>query len=478
MGRIRLPLPRPLEGDTRRGEAAPPGLRAVLWLALVVVSIACSSEKAAPSSAAGGSEHPQTGPETDCVSCHPQHVEEWKISSHAYAMKDPVFHAMVKLGQEETAGSLGDFCVKCHSPLGNATGQTTVVKDAVTGVYSQPTEGLDTAAMDGVSCLVCHSITKVNGISNADFEMTQDQIRRGPIRDPDPSPVHGSEYSGLHENTPICGTCHVVVNQKNVALEKTHIEWVQSGFNGRKSCQDCHMPSYEGPAAAGHRSRTVHEHRFVGVDVSLLPESEFPGYDDLRARADELLKSTARFTVKQAPGTRRLDVDIQNLAGHAIPSGATADREMWVELVVQDAAGNTAYESGTPDEQGNLRVDDPDLTTRPGTDPSLTLYTQRMLFDPKLDSPLSTEPVRRVDFLWQPNLESTTFIDAEDTGHRSYDLGALAPGTYTANARLLFRTFPPHLLRKLEASAGLDPNVGGRVPTVEMAAESVDITLE
>lgn len=425
-----------------------------------------------------GGPHEDLGPETDCASCHPDHVDEWRASSHAYAMKDPVFHAMVKLGQEETKGNLGDFCVKCHSPLGNATGQTKVVKDPDTGVYSQPLDGLDPAAMNGVSCLVCHSITKVTSISNADFEMQQDQIRRGPIRDPDPSPVHSSQYSALHEATPICGTCHVVVNQQHVALEKTHVEWVESTFNGRKSCQDCHMPTHEGPAATGHRDRLVHEHRFVGVDVSLLPASDFPGYEDLRTRADALLKSTVNLAVQQPAGTRTLNVDIENLAGHAIPSGATADREMWVELVVKDASGSTAFESGTLDEGGNLRVEDPDLTSRPGTDPTLVLYTQRMLFDPALADPPGTDPVKRVDFLWQPNRESTTFIDADETAHRSYDLGALPSGTYTASIRLLFRSFAPHILRKLEANGGLDPSVSARVPTMEMAAQEVDLTLE
>ena len=57
------------------------------------------------------------------------------------------------------------------------------------------------------------------------------------------------------------------------------------------------MPSYDGSAAVGHRTRTVHEHRFVGADVSLLSDDAFPGYDDRRTRADALLKSAAHFTV-------------------------------------------------------------------------------------------------------------------------------------------------------------------------------------
>ena len=36
-----------------------------------------------------------TSPEDQCASCHPQHVEEWRSSAHAYAVRDPVFSAMV-----------------------------------------------------------------------------------------------------------------------------------------------------------------------------------------------------------------------------------------------------------------------------------------------------------------------------------------------------------------------------------------------
>ena len=48
------------------------------------------------------------------------------------------------------------------------------------------------------------------------------------------------------------------------------------------------MPSRTGVAAVGHRKRTVHEHAFVGVDVSLLPSDEFPGYDEQREKTRAL----------------------------------------------------------------------------------------------------------------------------------------------------------------------------------------------
>jgi hypothetical protein len=390
---------------------------------------------------------------------------------------DPVFQAMVQLGQRETRGELDAFCVKCHTPIGDLRGETTVVFDPKEDVHRQPTTGLSEEAMDGVSCLVCHSTTKVNGPSNANFEMVLDGVRRGPIQDPTPTPGHESAYSSIHKSSSICGTCHVVVNQKNVALEETFSEWVASTFNGAKSCQDCHMQAYRAPAAVGHEERTIHDHSFVGADVSLLPPDAFPGYEDLRAKTERLLRESARFEAVAVPSERRIDVTVENLAGHALPSGATADREMWIELVVTGEDGNIAFESGTLDERGDLRTANAEHTTRPSTDAALVLYTQTMTFDPSLAEPPSAEPPRPVDFLWEPNVATNHIIGVNLTDHPSYDLTTLPAGRYSASLRLLFRSFPPHLLRKLEESAGLDEAVKGRVPTVEMATFALDFTL-
>jgi hypothetical protein len=337
--------------------------------------------------------------------------------------------------------------------------------------------------MGGVTCLVCHSIQSVEDTFNAGFTMDVGDLRQGPILDPDTSPAHRTVYNTLQEDSNLCGTCHVVVNPNHVALETTHIEWKQSAFAGSKSCQDCHMPHREGPAATGHRTRTVHDHVMAGVDVSLLPPSDFPGSNELRERARQLLVSAVNFGVTPVPAERRLDVSIENLAGHALPSGATADREMWIEVVLHDAQGNVAFESGTLDERGDLRVANPERTTRPGTDPALVLYTQTMYLEHVLDGgpavlPDGGEHAPRVaDFLWEPRSMKEHLVHVSETDHHSYDLRALGAGHYTGTARLLFRSFPPHLLRKLEDLAGLDPDVEGQVPTVEMASATVDLDL-
>ena len=90
-------------------------------------------------------EHPQTA----CAECHAQYVEEWETSNHAYAAKDPVFHAMVHMGQEVTQGKLGQFCVQCHTPVGMATGQTEVYLDEMSQIYKQDVESRPDRGLSG-----------------------------------------------------------------------------------------------------------------------------------------------------------------------------------------------------------------------------------------------------------------------------------------------------------------------------------------
>jgi hypothetical protein len=65
-------------------------------------------------------------------------------------------------------------------------------------------------------------------------------------------------------------------------------------------------------------------------------------------------------------------------------------------------------------------------------------------------------------------------IPADGTDERAF---VLPPGLgetgYKASVRLLFRSLPPYFLRGLEDSAGLDPAVKTRLPSVEMWAGEV-----
>src|SRR6185503_6241107 len=289
------------------------------WPALFSCITGCGSQTPSPPPAPAGEAYSPHTAAGDCAGCHPNHVREWQISPHAYAMADPVFHAMVGLGQAETRGELDQFCTKCHSPIGVETGVTEVFFDESLGAFRQATRDLSARSMMGVSCETCHSITSVEDRFNAGFTLKLDGVRRASIMNPVESSAHKSEFSALFSDSDHCGSCHNVVNERftqSVAVEQTMIEWVQSVFNGAQDCQDCHMPEYRGQAAPGGPERRLHRHFFVGVDVPLVDEGAFPGYDEMRELTTALLQDSAALTLQPKPAEKKLALRIQNMAGH------------------------------------------------------------------------------------------------------------------------------------------------------------------
>ena len=79
------------------------------------------------------------------------------------------------------------------------------------------------------------------------------------------------------------------------------------------------------------------------------------------------------------------------------------------------------------------------------------------------------ELAKTVSFPWEATWQCDYLVAPDEVAQRRYDLSELVSGSYQVEMRLLFRTFPPYFLRKLEEQGGLDPAVKTRVPIVEMA---------
>ncbi|MEE2756899.1 MAG: multiheme c-type cytochrome [Myxococcota bacterium] len=472
------------------------------WLFAVIVCAACGEAGDYPELLTTRSEKPLVfaDPDKDCAGCHPQHVAEWRISNHAYAAKDPVFIAMTKVAQRQTRGKVDQFCTNCHMPVAAAYGLTPVVFDEQTRVFKQDVVNLPESVKKGVTCDVCHSVVSIVDTRNAKLELKPDGNQRGTIRDPIPTAAHQSTYSELHASSRLCSSCHAVVNGKGALLEQTFDEWTFSNAaNEGQQCQDCHMPSYVGSAAKDGPDRLVHDHTFVGVDVSLLPEDEFPGYWELRKKTAELLSTAAVMDAKFMDAQGQLQVRISNRTGHGLPTGATADRQMWLRIKVLDSDGNLLFESGTLDENLDIRDGIDGHSERPGTDPQLAYFGQLLLESRQLNT-ASTEQERtqiraqltagcrpigqggHTDFSddlkagafpWNANWQCDYMLKPDETVDVKYDLTALHGSPAKISVELLYRTFPPYLLRKLERLGGLDRAVKGRLPIVTMAAKTI-----
>jgi nitrate/TMAO reductase-like tetraheme cytochrome c subunit len=309
-----------------------------------------------------------------CKECHQDHFREWSGSMHAYASKDPVFLAMNARGQKETGGALGNFCVNCHAPLAVQEGK---VKGG-TGIESAPEE------LQGITCYFCHQVTGVHGSFNNPLDLANDTTMRGGIRNPVKNPAHRAEYSVLHdslklESAKMCGSCHDIVvpahfsgAAEDVHLEKTYEEWQTSLFSKPtnktpESCTSsgCHMPTdldvpVANPPGLHMPTRPArHHHEFAGVDVAL---TDFPEKPAQAKAVRALLEQTMAMKLCVSAITGKTTVTIENItAGHNVPSGASQDRRMWVELHAYDQSGERFSSGEVPGGTAVTALKDPNL---------------------------------------------------------------------------------------------------------------------
>jgi hypothetical protein len=309
----------------------------------------------------------------NCKDCHPKHYEEWSSSMHAYATRDPVFIAMNRRGQEEA--QIGEFCVQCHAPMA-------VREKAITNFADLSNVPKH---LQGVTCYFCHNAVNVKEPhTNANIELANDTIMRGALGNPLKPTAHGvMPKSKLHDPTGLdssvmCGTCHDLTTPAGVHLERTLEEYLNSVqakpvVGNFSSCQDCHMRRHKrdelaAPGYPGVTARKTHSHLFPAVDLALT--NDMPNQQALRAAVEncELQQNTlSHFQVVYGanwlPGEPfNFIVEIEHIAAHNLPSGASADRRLWIEVVAYDETGQVVLESG--------RIADGELESKPEGDPN------------------------------------------------------------------------------------------------------------
>ena len=242
-----------------------------------------------------------------CGKCHPQHFREWSTSPHAYAQMSPVFNAMSSKLIKLTNGTLGDFCIRCHTPVGMATGEPV----SMSNMDRAP------AAREGITCVVCHRINQAWGKGSGRQALVSgdvNQVVYGPIgsrilnevmtspdqygalrtvlnSDERSRPVHAKSYRFFQQTTSgFCGTCHDVFAPNGFRLEDAFSEYKQShsARDCGQNCQDCHMGKVPGkplgydfgPAAVvGSRStppRKHTNHMMAGPDYPIIHRGLFP----------------------------------------------------------------------------------------------------------------------------------------------------------------------------------------------------------
>jgi len=324
-----------------------------------------------------------------CAGCHPKQYEGWKGSMHANSFKDPIYQALWDLGEKETGGKLMNECGVCHSPIGTLTGATK--HDPKAGKFTSSALG-----EQGVSCDVCHTISKSNFLQttmlehgNASFHIEPEGpggTKRGPFADA-VSPYHKTAKSELHKKADFCGNCHQIFNSKSgFPVERTYDEWKYSPYAQKGIvCQDCHMNEVDvaikvaqemkppqdiaGIDLSGKASivsdktrKVVHKHEFVGGNMFVPTLLNGVENNKTREEAIKRLQSAAEIDLdlkQRADGLQDLRVTVHNIgSGHNLPTSLTDVREVWVEVIVKDSQGKVIYSNGVMDADKHLNYDD------------------------------------------------------------------------------------------------------------------------
>jgi len=313
----------------------------------------------------------------ECRQCHQRQYDEWIGSMHAYAQVSPVFIAF----NEAVANTgLGTFCVQCHTPIGIEIGEGALT----------PNEERAPISLMGVQCDSCHTIDRNHGLVSGRFPLAEGRTKYGPFgsgKEGDPkavrNSVHRSVKADYMQSSEFCGSCHDVVDGKDLRIEEAFTEWKESVYAEKGiTCQDCHMRAL--PGVAGQEKvmgpaaimfgkempeRPLSDHSMIGPDNHLIDDFPYPDNLEENARIQRaylekknyLLQNCATIEIiapdkVSAPSEFEIEVKVTNTgAGHGIPTGFTAERQVWIELVVKDADDNVLFVSGDLDGNKDLR---------------------------------------------------------------------------------------------------------------------------
>ncbi len=313
-----------------------------------------------------------------CGECHDEIYNQWKYSMHNLSHVDPIYRAVAyqSLTGLTDAGEImeSEICVKCHTPVGFFSGfPNTVSQDR-----NNPGK-VAAIPKQGVQCDFCHSATGAYAVYNNQMKLDPGHgeenpgIKRGPFKDSE-SDFHKNSYSEFHTNSEMCGVCHNVRHAAfGTKLDTTYEEWSKSRYNSpdpqkRLTCQGCHMfqrpgvpatgstprPKNPGQAAQdGPQRKHIYTHYFLGGNMTV--PSLFG--DKIKAKmVEEHLKKAADLDIDPSNIEQgKIIVSVKNTgAGHSLPTGITDVRQMWLEVVVKDAAAKTIFSSGVIQPDGYL----------------------------------------------------------------------------------------------------------------------------
>jgi hypothetical protein len=320
-----------------------------------------------------------------CANCHQEAHQQWRQSAHANSFRAPFYKKNVDLLIAQKGIEFTRHCEGCHNPIALFSGALTKA--------STTDRSFDE---DGITCMICHSIQKVQNTSGTgSYVMGTPAVMITPegaavtgavsfddiLRHPD---LHSrAVMRDFYRTSEFCSVCHkaflprMLNEYKWMRAFSVYDEWQQSSWarqsplpfyqkDADTGCQTCHMP--RSPAQNEYtRDHKLASHRWPGANTAI---PQFYGYDEQMKVTDAYLKDALALDIfalsKMESGKERLiaPVDRQNfnlLAGETVTVGIVIQNkkighnlvpeqrdfyECWVEFIATDSSGAELFHSG------------------------------------------------------------------------------------------------------------------------------------
>jgi hypothetical protein len=333
---------------------------------------------------------------------------EWRASVMANSSRDPYWQASVRRETIDHPGSkseIEDECAVCHMPMARYEAKLRGQQGTVFAHLPFEAHRKDgRQAEDGVSCSLCHQISKQGLGTEASFNggfVIEPPDREGNRREYGPFPIDSGHRRIMHSSTEgvlptqsdhirqseLCATCHTLRTEArgsrgevigSLPEQVPYQEWLHSDYKNVQSCQACHMRRIDEPVAItrvlGVPREDVARHEFIGGNFFL--QRMLNRYRDelgVAALPQELTRAserTAQYLESEAARLsiasvtlreRRLEAEllVENLGGHKLPT-AYPSRRAWIHLIVRERNHRVVFESGALRPDGSIAGNDND----------------------------------------------------------------------------------------------------------------------
>jgi len=420
-----------------------------------------------------------------CGHCHQEAYAEWRQTAHANSFRNPWYTKNVNLLIKGKGIEFTRHCEGCHNPTALASGALTK-GSPIDRHFDQ----------DGVTCMACHSIQKVDQRGTGSYVIAQPTA----LLDDKGNPIYGevpdkeilahldrhskAVMKDFYRTSEFCGACHKAALPRMLNGYKwqraifLYDEWQQASFAKESplpfyvkptvsTCQTCHMPSEAiSLPDYGAEQGKLASHRWLGGDTAVF---KYYGYDEQMQKTIAFLRKDVLnvdlFAIERnggpviaplggvpvtiAPGDDLIvSAVIQNKGiGHTLIPEQRDFYECWVEFQAKDGAGHTIMDSGALEPDGSL-------------DPSAHSFTNRLInVRGTLNDLHQVWDTRVIAF------NNTIASGRSQIVRYEFKVPAGATGPITVTAKVNYRRFNQHFT---------DFVMGKRydVPVVEMASRT------